>query len=139
LRILLEAAGNRDIRLSIADVARSHGISKNHVMKVVNQLARGGLLETTRGRGGGFALAREPADIRLGDVVRLTEPDLQPADCGQCVLRIGCGLTPLLGAAMRAFLGELDRRTLADALRGSNWPRPRPRPHPDPDSAKAIA
>ena len=91
-------------------------------MKVVNQLANAGFLDTTRGRGGGFVLGRAATDIRLGDVIRLTEPDLQPADCGSCVLRDGCGLTPLLNSAMRAFLEVLEGQTLADAARTSALP-----------------
>ena len=91
-------------------------------MKVVNQLANAGLLDTVRGRGGGFVLGRDARDIRLGDVIRLTEPDLQPADCGSCVLRDGCGLTPLLNAAMQAFLKVLDSQTLADAVHDSTLP-----------------
>lgn len=110
------------MRLSIADVSEKHGISRNHVMKVVNLLGSNGLLETTRGRGGGFTLARDPASITVGEVVRLTEPTLQPADCASCVLRHGCGMIPVLDDAMRAFLDVLDSRTLADALRQTRLP-----------------
>ncbi len=88
-------------------------------MKVVNQLANRGLLDTQRGRGGGFTLARDAAEITLGEVVRLTEPDLQPADCARCSLQAGCGLTPILGTATQAFLDVLDRQTLADAAAAS--------------------
>jgi Rrf2 family nitric oxide-sensitive transcriptional repressor len=116
LRVLLHAASDPEGRTSIAQVAELHGISKNHVMKVVNQLANDGFLNTVRGRGGGFMLARPAADIKLGDVVRRTEPDLQPADCGNCAIRLGCGLTPILGEAMNAFLKTLDRYSLADAV-----------------------
>ncbi|WP_333605081.1 Rrf2 family transcriptional regulator, partial [Novosphingobium sp.] len=74
LRILLHAAitANKDAQdlLSIAEVADSHAISRNHAMKVVNLLANAGLLETVRGRGGGFRLGKPAAEIRLGDVVR---------------------------------------------------------------------
>lgn len=125
---MLQAAAARGDRLSIAGVAEQHGISRNHAMKVVNVLANAGLLATTRGRGGGFVLARDPARITLGEVVRLTEPDVRPADCGNCVLRSGCGLTPMLGAAMQAFLDTLDRQTLADALAASTFPIPVPEP-----------
>ncbi len=116
LRILLQAAAVDGERLSISDVAQQHGISRNHVMKVINQLANLGLLHTVRGRGGGFALAREPENISLGEVVRRTEPSLQPADCGSCVLNRGCGLQPILNEAMDAFLVVLDNKSLADAL-----------------------
>ena len=92
------------------------------MMKVVNTLANAGLVDTVRGRGGGFSLARDPASITLGDVVRLTEPNLKPADCANCAIQNGCGLTPILGSALRAFFDELDRQTLADALKKSTLP-----------------
>ena len=119
LRILLQAAANPKKRLSIADVATQHGISRNHLTKVVNHLGKLGLLHTARGRGGGFSLARDPRSISLGAVVRETEPDMQPADCDNCILSQGCGLTPILGTAMGAFLAVLDDTTLADALERS--------------------
>lgn len=85
-------------------------------MKVVNHLARVGLLSTVRGPGGGFTLARDPTRITLGEIVRQSEPSLKPADCGTCVLREGCGLTPILCDALDAFLAVLDAKTLADTL-----------------------
>ena len=126
LRILLHAAllARKDPLglLSIADVAQAHAISRNHAMKVVNLLANAGLLETVRGRGGGFRLGQPADSIRLGDVVRLTEPCLAPADCANCLLRSTCGLTAILGDAMDAFLARLDARTLADAAATSRLP-----------------
>lgn len=124
LRILLQAAVEPETRLSIAAVAGAQAISRNHAMKVVNQLANGGFLATVRGRGGGFKLARPAADITIGAVVRLTETDLRPADCENCTLARNCGLIPILGDAMTAFMAELDRRTLAEAASGSRLPFP---------------
>lgn len=118
---MLEAAGFPDTRLSIAAVAAQHGIPKNNVMKVVNQLANAGLLATVRGRGGGFTLGRAADEITLGEIVRLTEPDITPADCAGCALRSGCGLEPMLGSAVAAFLAELDARTLAEAARRTRF------------------
>lgn len=118
LRILLHVAREPGGQTSIARIAEVHGISKNHVMKVVHQLAQDGFLATTRGRGGGLRLARLPEEISIGAVVRRTEPELQAADCASCAIRVGCGLTPILGDAMRAFIETLDQRTLADAMRG---------------------
>lgn len=123
LRIMLEAAGFPDTRLSIAEVAAAHGIPKNNVMKVVNQLANAGLLATVRGRGGGFTLGRPAEAITLGEIVRLTEPDITPADCVGCALQQGCGLEPMLGSAVAAFLAELDARTLAEAARRTHFRR----------------
>lgn len=122
LRILLQAAAEPARRLSIAGVAQAQDISRNHAMKVVNELASAGLLDTVRGRGGGFALGRAATDITIGEVVRLTEPDLRPADCDNCALAVGCGLTPILSGAVRAFLAELDRYTLAQAAAATRLP-----------------
>lgn len=122
LRILLQAALEPERRLSIAAVAEAQGIARNHAMKLVNELATAGLLATVRGRGGGFGLARPAGEITIGEVVRLTEPDLRPANCDDCALAPGCGLTPMLSGAVRAFLAELDRHTLAEAARGTRMP-----------------
>lgn len=126
LRILLQAAVEPEQRLSIAAVASAQAISRNHAMKVVNELANGGFLATARGRGGGFQLARPATEITLGDVVRLTEPDIRPADCENCMLGRNCGLIPILGDAVRAFMDQLDKRTLAEAVKASRLPFPLP-------------
>ena len=122
LRILLQAAAEPERRLSIAIVSEAQDIARNHAMKLVNELANGGLLATVRGRNGGFTLARPAAEIRIGDVVRLTEPDLRPADCDNCELVGNCGLAGMLSTAVRAFLGELDSYTLADAAANTRLP-----------------
>ena len=88
-------------------------------MKVVSALAQAGYLETIRGRAGGFRLGKPAENIRIGEIVRFTEPSLQPADCAGCALREGCGLTPVLGDAVQAFLAVLDERTLADVASAS--------------------
>lgn len=124
LRILLQAAAAPDQLMTIDRAARAHGISRNHAMKVVNVLARAGLLATLRGRKGGFTLGMPASEIRIGDVVRLTEADLRPAGCGDCVMRGFCGLTAILDQAVLAFLASLDRVTLEDAVRTSILPLP---------------
>ena len=63
LRVLMYCAPRRDRRVTIGEMAEQHGLSKNHLMKVVNDLARQGLLETTRGRSGGLRLLAEPEAI----------------------------------------------------------------------------
>jgi Rrf2 family nitric oxide-sensitive transcriptional repressor len=126
LRILLHAAlveaETPGTLLSIAAVAEAQSIARNHAMKVVNTLAGAGLLATSRGRGGGFRLGRAAQDIRLGEVVRLTEPCLRPAGCDVCLMRAHCGLSGILDGAMAAFLAELDAHTLAQAAAGSRLP-----------------
>jgi len=81
LRVLMYCAARRDQRVTIGEMAEHHRLSKNHLMKVVNDLAGQGLLETTRGRGGGVRLLKEPGDIRIGDVVRASESDFRLVEC----------------------------------------------------------
>jgi Rrf2 family nitric oxide-sensitive transcriptional repressor len=126
LRILLHAAlVERDSGglLSIGEVAADHRISRNNAMKVVNQLAQAGFLATVRGRAGGFRLGRPAEDITLGEVIRLTEPCMQLADCDGCILKGQCGLTGMLHQATQAFLRALDSQTLAMAARTSRLPQ----------------
>lgn len=108
-------------RATIRQIAQCYGISQNHLMKVINLLASEGFVRTTRGRGGGLALAMPADRIGLGDVVRKLERDLSIAECfrmdGSCRIEAACGLRVMLGRALNAFLAELDRWTLADLVR----------------------
>lgn len=125
LRILLHAALVEEQgggSLSIADVAADHGISRNNAMKVVQQLAQAGLLQTVRGRSGGFRLGLPADQITLGTVIRLTEPCIALADCDNCILKGACGLTGMLHRATQAFLAALEGQTLAMAARASRLP-----------------
>ncbi len=119
LRVLMYCAAHRDGLVTIAELAEHHGLSKNHLMKVVNDLARQGLLETTRGRGGGLRLLKEPESIRIGDVVRTSETDFRLVECfdpatDTCTLTAHCRLKQLFDVALRAYFQALDGATLAD-------------------------
>jgi Rrf2 family transcriptional regulator, nitric oxide-sensitive transcriptional repressor len=94
------------------------GISKPHLMKVVNDLSQKGYLDTVRGRNGGIRLMREPRDINIGQVVRDTENQLGVIGClerkGCCPIERVCVLRGALRNATEAFLAVLDAYTLAD-------------------------
>ena len=131
LRVLMYCATHRDRLVTIAELAAHYGVSKNHLMKIVNDLARQGVLETTRGRGGGVRLLREPAQIRVGDVVRGAESDFRLVECfdagvDTCTLTPTCRLKKVLDGALKAYFRELDGVTLADiagpARRGEKAP-----------------
>ena len=119
LRVLMFCALNPERSITIAELADSHAISKNHLMKIVNDLARQGLLQTTRGRGGGLRLLKPAADIRIGDVVRQTETDFRMVECfdthhNACTLTAQCQLKQVIQVALQSYLAELDKVTLAD-------------------------
>jgi Rrf2 family nitric oxide-sensitive transcriptional repressor len=119
LRVLMFCALHPERSITIAELAESHAVSKNHLMKIVNDLARNGLLQTTRGRGGGLRLLKPAADIRIGDVVRQTETDFRMVECfdaqhNSCTLTANCRLKHVFTRATQSYLNELDKVTLAD-------------------------
>lgn len=120
LRLLMYAAVRDDQLITIEETAQVYGISRAHLMKVANQLTRAGFLKAVRGRSGGLALARRPEQIRLGDVLRATEPDFALVECFRsdnlCLITPRCRLRGMLKEALAAFSGTLDRYTLADLL-----------------------
>lgn len=125
LRILVYAAARPDERCLTADVASAYGISRHHVVKVVNGLQHLGYIETTRGRAGGFTLAHAPEHIRVGDVVRRTESSML-VECfdrhtNTCPLAQACGLKGALAEAFAAFLAVLDRYSIADMVARPQW------------------
>ncbi len=105
---------------TIAEIAEYHRISRNHLVKVVNNLSNEGFILTTRGKGGGMRLSRPAHTIGLGEVVRLTETNMNLVECfdtkaNQCRIVRGCSLKAALYEAKRAFIAVLDKYTLADA------------------------
>lgn len=119
-RVLMHAAMRDDRLITIKETAELFGISRAHLMKVVNVLTRAGYLTAVRGRAGGLALARPPREIGLGEVVRATEPDFAPVPCFTTADRDGvapcCQLRDMLGEAVAAFVGTLDRYSLDDLM-----------------------
>lgn len=116
LRVLLHLAVNPGRPVPISAIASAYGISQNHLVKVVHGLVQSGLLVSTRGRSGGVALAKPPEQIRLGQVVADTEPDMQLVDCAGCAIAGVCALPQPLQDATRAFISVLDGYTLADIV-----------------------
>lgn len=121
LRVLMycAAAAQRETAPTIAEIARAHGISHSHLMKVVMTLSAKGWVATTRGRGGGVRLLLDPSAIVLGAVVRDMESDFALVECfvpdrNTCRLSAQCRLKSTLGAALQAYLAVLDSTSLAD-------------------------
>ncbi|MFC2967930.1 RrF2 family transcriptional regulator [Acidimangrovimonas pyrenivorans] len=119
LRMLMRMASAPDRPFSTAEFAEEFGLSRNHLTKIIQRLAREAILSTRRGSGGGAVLARAPEDIRLGEIVRLLEDGHALVEClgpggGSCTVDGQCRLKARLRQAETAFLAELDRSTLAD-------------------------
>lgn len=121
LRVLIFLAHRHGAHTTIKDVSEAHRISRNHLMKVVQSLAQRGYVSAVRGKGGGIGLARDPAAISVGKVIRDTQP-LATVECLEPGYRAGCRLYPqcrLRGALQTAqarFLATLDGFSIGDVM-----------------------
>lgn len=118
LRMLMRMASEPGRPFTTADFAAEFAVPRNHLIKIVQRLARAGVVETRRGSGGGAMLAAPPEEIRLGAIVRLLEEEQAMVECmgvgSNCRIESCCRLKGRLRGAEAAFLAELDRSTLAD-------------------------
>ncbi|TCP36031.1 Rrf2 family transcriptional regulator [Sphingomonas sp. BK235] len=117
VRVLLHVGARDEGSLSsISEIADVYDISRNHLMKVVQDLGQAGFLTTVRGRGGGLKLGRAADEITIGQIVRHTEAGFDLVDCSSCIIAPACSLPKILNEATAAFLQVLDCYTLADVL-----------------------
>jgi Rrf2 family protein len=123
LRIARSGSGES---LTIPEIATAEGLSIPYVGKLLSVLRQGGLIDSARGRSGGYRLAKPGADIGLGSVLLvLGEPLYDTGYCerhagiednGHCVHQEGCTLRELWRALEHWMRRTLDRITLADLL-----------------------
>ena len=118
LRTLVYLAKNTEERVTIGEISEVYDISKNHLMKVVSNLTRMGVVAARRGPGGGIRLNRDAADINLAEIVGNTEKCLQDMDVAAQPPAADTDrkLQACLKLALQAYLSELRRFTLADLL-----------------------
>lgn len=102
---------------SISEVTDTYGVSRNHMVKIINQLSRSGYIAAVRGKNGGIRLGKPAGEIVIGKVVRDMEP-LQLVNCQSdfCHITSACRLKQVLHDAVQSFLRELDNYTLADLV-----------------------
>lgn len=121
LRTLMYTALKNGEPASIQDISKAYNISPNHLKKAAAEMVNHGYLKTIQGRYGGLILAKEPQDINIGAIVRITEGNLNLVECfnpdtNTCPLISVCRLSRLFRKALKAFLDVLDDVTLADMI-----------------------
>lgn len=120
LRVLMYLALNQDKLATIQGIADAYDISESHLMKVVHHLAKSGVVESIRGKGGGIRLALPPEQIRLGRVVREAEGTGPIVEClgehDTCCITPSCKLAGVLSKAFGALYATLDEYTLRDLV-----------------------
>jgi len=133
-RALLSLALNRDGHspTSVRDIAKRTGLPQPYLEQILLALKGAGLVRSKRGVGGGYTLARAPAEIRLSQIVSAVDGPIVAGDfnephtdgaCdheGQCVLLAIWGSA---GAHMRAFLESFTLEDITNIARGEDpWP-----------------
>lgn len=110
--------------VTLQEVSDRFAISKNHLVKISHELTKSGLIESARGRNGGVRLALPPEKINLEMILRVTEDGFALVECfdpghNRCVISDVCKLNRVLDDALKAFLEELRRVSLADLAKNS--------------------
>ena len=118
LRLLLYLAPRGDRVVTVREIAEFYGISSEHLKKIVRRLNELGYINTVRGKHGGLRLACAPSAINLGQLMRGQENlNLLPCSEGDEACPVaGCKLAGVVDEALAAFLGVLDKKTLADLV-----------------------
>lgn len=122
LRMLMYLGLRRGEVVPIVEIADAYGVSKHYMMKVMNELVQLGYIDAVRGRHGGVRLAKRPSDVKLGKLIRQTEPGPGVLECvesgthSDCPIVGACQLRKLFAEAQTEFYRVLDRHTLADLI-----------------------
>ena len=121
LRVVMYLGCRPDELISVEEISRAFGISRHHLVKVVQTLTELGVVASQRGRGGGMRLARSPSEINVGWLVRRTEPHFHLVECfdpgaNTCPISPACELKGALHRAGQAFLDVLDEYSLDQLL-----------------------
>lgn len=124
-RLLLYLASASPKCATIPQIAHAYKVSENHLRKVALHLNKLGLVTSTRGKGGGLKLAKDPTEISIGWTMRKLEPDSTSVTCigsntQALMFDSSCALYCIFEAALNSWYVVLDSYTLADALTAAN-------------------
>lgn len=109
----------------IADLARDEHLPKKFLENILLSLKNNGILQSRKGKGGGYYLGRHPSKITFGQAIRVMEGPLAPvpcvsetayAKCTECENEVSCGIRLVMKDVREAMAAILDGTTLADVL-----------------------
>lgn len=120
-KVLMYLASKGESLATVNEIARECLMSKNHLVKVIQNLVHAGFISSVRGKNGGIYLAREPDQINLGDVARQAGMNLDSLDCfdtegRECTFEVGCKLKHVIREARHSYMASMDKYTLKNIL-----------------------
>ena len=122
IRVMIDLAEYRHGKfIPMKEIADRQEVSLKYMTKIMQALTKSGLLDGQHGKGGGYKLNREPADYRVGDILRLTEGTLAPVACldvtdCRCDRAAECRTRPMWNELDRIINEYLDGITIADLM-----------------------
>lgn len=122
LRVLIDLAQNgQDGFIPMKDVAARQEISLKYLEQILPVLSKNNMVKAVHGKGGGYRLAVAPSEIKIGDVLRLTEKDLVPVAClaegaGKCERENSCPTISFWKGLNDVINEYLDGKTLNDFI-----------------------
>lgn len=121
LRTLMYLAARPDKMSSVKEISEHYSISRNHLVKVVHKLSQLDYIATTKGKGGGIKIAQGTEKLRLGDLIRRLEPNMNMVECfdaktNTCRIAGSCQLKHYLFEATQNFINTMNKYTLADTV-----------------------
>lgn len=123
LKAILELAlrYGREDAVSINEIASTGDMPENFLEQILLTLKRGGFVKSKRGVNGGFALAKEPALIKVGDIIRFIEGPVEPISCVEdgyrgCKDIKNCILRDMWKEVSRAISTVIDTMTFEDLV-----------------------
>ena len=127
LRVMLDLAQHPDDGfVSLKTVAERQGISMKYLEAIVGNLKKAELLDSTRGKEGGYRLSRAPADYTVEEILHAIEDNLAPVSCIkdgsiQCDRAAACQTLPMWKELDEITNAYLNTVTLKDLLTGEKW------------------
>ena len=118
IRSLMYLCWHRNRTVTAEEIARFYGISRDHIVKVIQELSRHGYVQARRGRGGGSVLARDPRQITVCEVITTFEGPPALLDClrttNVCAIENSCQLKRVLAEAQTRMFEYLDTVSIED-------------------------
>ena len=117
----------------VAEIASRQNVPRKYLELILLELRKHGLLHSQRGKNGGYCLAKAPADITFGRVIRILDGPLAPFPCASinayrrcddCQDEVSCGVRKQMRRVRDAIADVLDNVTIADAVVTGAVPTP---------------
>ncbi len=122
VRVMIDMAEhNSGEYIPLREIAQRHDISRKYLETIMTTLSKAELVESTMGKEGGYRLVKDPADYKIGDILRVTEKNLAPVAClcddlKKCEKTEGCYTLPFWKGLEDQINSYIDGHTLKDLL-----------------------